>query len=411
MPHCRCSEELCGSWSSLAPLLTAREKFAAASGPDKDAAGTALGVDSDPRVYVIGGLNATGTPLSSCEKYDPNTDTWNQIASLPRPLGNCAGAFVPDYGRNEAVTLGYIYVTGGNRKRLFRYNIKQDTWKTFRLPFAVSNASLQYLDDVGGPLAQLLSDITGVNLPACTDGQTLWVVGGDNTETQVFYTELNVKGELVGEWFRGPDLPLRRSNPLVGRVFWRDAGITSFGVSNCASIAVCGGTNEGKPTKDVQLLVRVDCNWKWITRHQNETSIPNNILKLALPVSEGAFGTEQWPETLVTGGRALLFGGIPPDDFDGSTQLGQFRFVEGRLQTYPKMGSSKRTAWKITTSMPGQRVNFRALPLSQENSSDFGGRRVSRFICVGGRDVNGVLSRNQLFQLPVPGPFAVVRNR
>ena len=60
-----------------------------------------------------------------------------------------------------ARTLGYIYVTGGGLKQLFRYDIKQDTWQTFETPFAVTDGSLQYLDDFGGPLSELFQANVG----------------------------------------------------------------------------------------------------------------------------------------------------------------------------------------------------------------------------------------------------------
>lgn len=414
--ECREKETLCGAWSSLAPMILPRENFAGNSGPDQNATGTAQGINGDPRVYAMGGITGLGGMqgfTDQCEKYNPNTDTWSQIAPLPVPLGNCSGSFVPDYGITTAINLGYIYVAGGNIGTLFRYDIKQDFWEEFPVPFAVSNASLQYLDDVGGPLAQLLILTTGAEFPACTDGQTLWVVGGDGTEQQTWFVQLDINGRLVGEWARGPDLPLLRTQPLVGRVFWRDAGITSFGVSNCASIAICGGFDEnGIATRDVQLLVRKNCQWQWIHRGDNDTDIPNDVLTLATPVANGAFGTEQWPETLITGGRALLFGGVPPVDSSGSTQFAQLRFVDCKYRRDPCLArekSAKDSAWNFATPMPGNRTNFEAAPLSQANSALFGGRRVSRFVCIGGRDNLGLITnRNQLFQLPTPSPFVLL---
>jgi hypothetical protein len=65
------------------------------------------------RVYVIGGLDENGTPLSTCEKYNPGDNTWSDIAPLPYTLYNCNASFAPDYGKSMATTLGYIYVVGG----------------------------------------------------------------------------------------------------------------------------------------------------------------------------------------------------------------------------------------------------------------------------------------------------------
>lgn len=394
-------------------MINARTGFGLASGPDQNASGSAQGVNGDPRVYAVGGTGPGGA-LSACEKYDPNTDTWMPIAPLPVALPDCSAAFVPNYAP-AAVNLGYIYVAGGGVASIFQYDIKNDSWTTLPLPFAPVAVSLQYLDDIGGPLANIFVAATGVDLPPCTDSQILWAVGGQGTEKVTWFVESNESGELVGAWARGPDLPLLRMNPSIGRVFWRDAGITTFGVSNCATIAVCGGNNGTSATTDVQLLVRnADCNWSWIHRGANPTGIPNDVLTLATAVEQGAFGTEQWPETLVTGGRALVVGGVPSIANEGSVQFAQLRFYDGRLQRDQCLAPQRNnaaTAWNTTTQMPGPRVALRAAPLTQENSSFFGGRRVSRFLCAGGRDAstNDILDRVQLFQLPVPSAFAILR--
>jgi len=398
-------------------MLEARFAFGLASGPDKDATGTVQGVDSDPRVYAVGGIDSAGQPLATCEKYNPNTDTWTSIAPLPVALGNCSAVFVPDYGASSALNLGYIYVTGGDQQSLFQYDIKQNSWQTLGLPFfAPKDSTLLYLDDIGGPLASLFIALTDVDLPPCTDTQTIWLVGGVGSEQTVWFVESDINGRVVGEWARGPDLPLARQSPQIGRTFWRDAGIASFGVSNCATIVVAGGNDETGPTRDVQLLVRdQDCNWAWVTVDNNPTEIPDDVLTLAAPVAEGAFGTEQWPETLVTGGRPIVFGGVPPVESEGSVQFAQLRFVDGRYQRDECVSgqpNDSSTAWNTTTRMPGARTSFRAAPLSQANSSFFGGNRVSRFLCVGGLaadDSEQALSRVQLFELPVPSAFNVLR--
>lgn len=421
----------CGRWSTKAPMLIKRQKFACDSGPDKDATGTVTGVNGYPRVYVCGGSNKKGY-ISECEKYNPNNDQWVEISSLPEPLGDSDGVFVPDYGVQSAQGLGYIYVAGGNVTKIFRYDIKKDEWSSEPLPFKVKNASIQYLDDFGGPLAELFIDTIGVDIPACTDGKTLWIIGGEGTETKTWYIQVDINGNLFGQWIQGPDLPVKRRYPLVGRVFWRDTGITSFGVSNCASIIVSGGEDKhGESTKEVQILIRnKQCNWQWVNKKNNPSQIPDELLTLSFPVSRGDAGTEQWPETLVTGGRPILFGGDPPvNNFQrcrerkhcdhtqnkitsfGSTQFSQVRFFDGRYQPfycYDKI--NEKSYWKMTTNMPGNRTEFKTAPLSQDNSSNFGGNRVSRFLCIGGKTFDGcITNRVQLFELPVPPVFVNVK--
>lgn len=408
------SEKFCGRWSDLPQLQMAREKFGSTSAPDQSA-GSPTQVDPDPRVYVMGGNDRHGNPLSSCEKYNPNTNIWSFVTSLPEPVGNCNASFVPDYGLTATINLAYIYLVGDNIPTLFRYNVKKDKWDKFPLPFKVKNAGLQYLDDIGGPLSEILQSITDTPFSPCSDGKTLWVVGGDDTERQSYYININVDGTTQGNWIQGPELPLKRSKPLIGRTFWRDAGITLYGVSNCATIIVAGGFDDrGCVSKRVQLLVRVDCNWRFITINDNPTCFPNEGLVLATSVAEGAVGTEQWPETGITGGRPVLFGGSPSfDGNNGSVQFAQLRFINGKYRRYPDNCSNDKTLWEITTSMPFNRINFKAAPLNQDNPSIFGGNRVSRFICVGGREVatGKVTDRVQLFQLPTPPAFVKICNK
>src|SRR5260370_394304 len=74
---CRLSRKLCvealeertllSSWSTVAPMPTARQFLAAAAG-------------ADGRVYAIGGLQFGGGPLNTVEAYDPFTNIWSTVA-------------------------------------------------------------------------------------------------------------------------------------------------------------------------------------------------------------------------------------------------------------------------------------------------------------------------------------------
>lgn len=377
-------EKLCGSWSAqLADFPYPIYSYAISSGPDESAS-FSTAYDTDPRVYVMGGILEDDSLTDRCWKYNPNDDTWIEIASMPVPAGNISSAFVPNYDP-KVDSLGYIYVSGNDSSQVYAYDIKLDTWNlSLELPIQVTSPGVEYLDDIGGPLAQLFVTATGVNLPPCTDSQTLWVIGGVGTEQRVFYAESDIQGNIVSTlWNEIEGLPLLRKSPITVRTFWRDAGITSFGVSNCATIVVAGGYDEeGNPTDDVQLLVRNDCNWAWITVNHNPTSIPNTFLKLAYPVADGAGMTEQWPETLVTGGRPIIVGGKNFVDSQAMAQFAQFRFSEGRWNRDKCIiaGPTQNSDWNVATNNPQPRIKYGAAPLSQVNSSIFGGRRVSRFV-------------------------------
>lgn len=436
---CACRKPLPGVWSTLASLPAPREAFAGAAGPDQNATGTVRGLNDNPRLYVCGGVDKEGVRQQTCYKYNPDLNVWTSVAPLPVMLSNAGATFAPDYGETQAASLGFIYVAGGLTNApgetpvntVYAYDIKEDLWSVMTpLPEPIVDGALQYLDDFGGPLAELLIAL-GFSLPACSDTQTVWLVGGQGTEKRSYYIQSNIRGELIGDWIRGPDLPLHRASPAVGRVFWRDESITSFNVSNCASIVVAGGRNEeDEPTRDVQLLVRQNDHWRWVSRTNNTTGVPDDAFCLREPLANGAAGTEQWPETLVTGGRLMLFGGDPPvRTEEGSVQFLALRFNPelGRYQRSNRAGlaafaclpqcdprfsfgrhcvheCNDDSLWQNATPMPEQRTGFVALPISQQNTA-FG--RTSRFVCIGGRTTakDEVTDRVQLFQLPVSLPF------
>jgi N-acetylneuraminic acid mutarotase len=76
-------------WLPLAPVQIERQEVAAAA--------------SNGKIYVIGGIAANQSILSSVEEYDPATDSWRFVAPLPRPRHHHAAAVVGDA----------IYVIGG----------------------------------------------------------------------------------------------------------------------------------------------------------------------------------------------------------------------------------------------------------------------------------------------------------
>jgi N-acetylneuraminic acid mutarotase len=60
---------------------------------------------NDGKIYVIGGLNATGKNIDAVEVYDPSTDRWsnNTAAPLPEQRDHAAAAAYN----------GKLYVVGG----------------------------------------------------------------------------------------------------------------------------------------------------------------------------------------------------------------------------------------------------------------------------------------------------------
>jgi DNA-binding CsgD family transcriptional regulator len=87
--------------------------------PVTHVAGAAIGGE----VYVPGGCNDAGTPISTVEVYDPAADTWRQASPLPKPL--CAYALTALEGK--------LYLFGGWDGRLYVadvyvYDPQADAW-------------------------------------------------------------------------------------------------------------------------------------------------------------------------------------------------------------------------------------------------------------------------------------------
>ncbi len=79
------------TWSTVAPMPTARDGLVAVTGPDG-------------HIYAIGG-ESNGTFVSTVEAYDPGTNTWTTLAPMPTPTWRMAATAGPD---------GRIYVFGGD---------------------------------------------------------------------------------------------------------------------------------------------------------------------------------------------------------------------------------------------------------------------------------------------------------
>ena len=79
-------------------------------------------------LYLIGGLVPDGDDPTACTKYDPNTDTWSAIASLPEAVNFCkwTKTKVPDY--IVLVGSGGGYSTYPSNTKIFYYDPVADSW-------------------------------------------------------------------------------------------------------------------------------------------------------------------------------------------------------------------------------------------------------------------------------------------
>jgi hypothetical protein len=75
--------------------------------------------------YAIGGQNNNGTPMATVEAYNPTTNTWSYVASLPQTL--YSESAVSD-GAGHIYTFGGVGANGSIVTNVYRYTIATNTW-------------------------------------------------------------------------------------------------------------------------------------------------------------------------------------------------------------------------------------------------------------------------------------------
>lgn len=177
------------SWSTLAPLATARQEVAVAE----------LG----GLVYVIGGFDGTGTVRSTVERYDPATDSWMTVASLP----------VVIHHATATAANGKLYVIGG--------------WSDF---FATALADV-YEYDPGTDSWIAKTDMpTARGSPAAAEvGGMIYVVGGWNAGV---VDDFAAYDPVTDSWTVLTAMPMARNHlggAGVGGKFYAVGGRTDLG--------------------------------------------------------------------------------------------------------------------------------------------------------------------------------------
>ena len=117
-------------WKVVSDMPTPREHLAA--------------VADDRYFYAVGGREGTSSAnLSSLERYDPEEDSWEELAPMPEPLG----------GLGAALARGTIVAVGGENSTLsldnvFLYDVARDEWrKGESLPEARHGMTVVAVDD------------------------------------------------------------------------------------------------------------------------------------------------------------------------------------------------------------------------------------------------------------------------
>jgi N-acetylneuraminic acid mutarotase len=204
-----------GSWTSRAPMPSARQEVAVAVLGDQ--------------IFVIGGFGDGAAPTPTVESYDVSTDTWQPRAPLPEPVHHAAAAVVG----------GRLYVVGGytggrmgwtRSAALFEYDPVRGTWIT-RAPMPTARGALAAVA-MGNRLHALGGDADGVtgahevfdpaanrwhnaatmptardHLAAVTAAGRIWVVGGRTSFFGTQYANVEIYDPATDSWRTGPPLP------------------------------------------------------------------------------------------------------------------------------------------------------------------------------------------------------------
>jgi N-acetylneuraminic acid mutarotase len=135
------------SWADLAPMIVPRDDVAVAA--------------QNGFIYVIGGRSATSAAVTTVERYDPANNVWKTVAPLPTALRY----------QHAGTIAGRIYVAGGYpgtgtplTTSVYYYDATSDTWNTGpAMPFAsnlfetsAQGNNLMYIVNIGPNFDQLI---------------------------------------------------------------------------------------------------------------------------------------------------------------------------------------------------------------------------------------------------------------
>ena len=207
-----------GTWTTRAPLPTARQEVAVAV--------------LASRIYVIGGFGPSAEAVATVEAYDPATDQWETRAAYPVPVHHAAAAAVGD---RLFVVGGY---TGGllSSSRLpsvYEYDAARDAWSA-RAPMPTPRGALAVavladrIHAVGGDA----DGVTGAHevydprtdrwssaatmptardhLAAVASGGRLWAIAGRTAFLGTQYPNVEVYDPATDSWRVGTPLPVGR---------------------------------------------------------------------------------------------------------------------------------------------------------------------------------------------------------
>ncbi|MDB6020878.1 MAG: hypothetical protein JWQ04_735 [Pedosphaera sp.] len=189
-----------------------------------------LGYASDRNgyAYALGGLDDSGQPLSSAERYDPDSDSWAAIASLPGTLCNFPAVF------NRT---NYIYIFGGLTNTtsgtetpvVLRYSVSGNSWIAMApMPVAVAGSASTLGPDgkiyvVGGTSGGVTTNVVQVYDPTANswvistplpEGLSASAMGVDSLGRLIVMGGMDTNGNDVGDVWRSQQLNVSDSAPV-----------------------------------------------------------------------------------------------------------------------------------------------------------------------------------------------------
>ena len=185
--------------------------------------------DRSGNAYAIGGLDDSGQPLASAERYSPDNNTWAAIASLPTARYDFPAVF------NRT---NYIYIFGGltdttsgtETATVLRYSVSANTWTAMApMPVAVAGSAATLGPDgkiyvVGGTSGGVTTNVVQVYNPAANswtistplpEGLSASVMGVDSLGRLIVMGGMDTNGNDVGDVWRSQQLNVPDSAPVL----------------------------------------------------------------------------------------------------------------------------------------------------------------------------------------------------
>ena len=190
--------------------------------------------DRSGNAYAIGGLDHTGQPLSSAERFNPDSGAagaWSAIASLPTARYNFPAVFD---GTNQ------IYIFGGRTNAMagtetatvLRYSVSRNTWTNMAaMPVATAGSAAALGVDgkiyvVGGVSGGVTINVVQVYNPAANswaistplpEGLSASAMGVDSLGRLIVMGGMDASGNDVGDVWRSQQLGVPDSAPVIAQ--------------------------------------------------------------------------------------------------------------------------------------------------------------------------------------------------